>query len=870
MATFTESFDKGAGEGLGPDLTWSATDPGGNWETDASNRGIINGITAAEIFARAESADTGSNDMYVQLVIPDFGNASYGDVGLIVRMSSDRQTMYGLKRITASGGNPQWELHKYIAGVQSILLEFNLAQAFPETWRLEVEGDELRIYRGGVLLNSITDTDIPTGTFGGLSGFRNSTASSRRVIFDDFEVGSLASGVSGDGSHTTTLGGTSTIVNDSPDGSASQTTQVGATVASTTTSTGASQTTNVGAIASMTAGTSGDAVFIDEGTMPATAFATAFDGIRGPNDAEGYYTPLSSRGDYIYLAENTWAPNTLSGHISQIAKATHAEVAQANTGTQSWIPGTGVAVAGHASGASGVNGANGRVFAHRGGHAQSIDLRRETTAGTLSTMATLTDPAGCDVRGDYRRFWRAPDGTLWFYCRGNDGKGELYRWNEAGGTFTRIGGSGPFSDFGASAGSYSGNLTFDPDTGDIYVVTEALLTSTSGFPANFIGCAKSTDGGTTWTTLGGSAAALPLSLADHDTVAGGTASDEVVAAQITLDANGNPFIIFGWTNVAEGDQFLATWTARWNGSNWDYVRLYEQIGDGTDQLGQWQNSKIIPQITTHNGMMVIVMKEVGESVTQRLVVLVQYPTDAQNVWHRWVLHNDDLYTGAYIDMWSLPDDGLLRIYPVTSGDLVGYDQSSELWELDIMDVTEGATQTTTFGATASMNVAPTAGEGTSTTITDGTATGGFSLGATQTTVVDGVADASSTADATATGSTTIDGSATATTGIPGDGAGSTTMSSSGALALGSGATGVTLFGAIAAATTAGTLSSLCIGLSETGTRPLAVVGPGKNTKIFGPAKSSAPIPGGSGVRVSVIGPGTARMVTGPDTCGDDE
>ena len=131
MATFTESFDKGAGEGLGPDLVWTVTDPGGNWETDASNRGIINGITSAEINARPDAADTGSADMYCQIVIPDFGNASYGDVGICVRMSSDRLTFYNLRRITASGGNPQWELYKYISGTPTLLLEFNLAQAFP-------------------------------------------------------------------------------------------------------------------------------------------------------------------------------------------------------------------------------------------------------------------------------------------------------------------------------------------------------------------------------------------------------------------------------------------------------------------------------------------------------------------------------------------------------------------------------------------------------------------------------------------------------------------------------------------------------------------------------------------------------------------
>lgn len=427
-----------------------------------------------------------------------------------------------------------------------------------------------------------------------------------------------------------------------------------------------------------------DATFIDEGTAPGIRkFPTPWDGTRGPNDAEGYYTPLASRGAYVYLAENTWAANVLSGHVAQLTKDGYTLVDSQDTGTQSWVPGSGVAVAGHASASVGVEG-GGRVLTRRGGHAEALDARYEATPGTLASISNLAAPSGADVRADYRRFWRAPDGTLWLYTRGNDGKGELYRWDEGTEALVRTG--APFSDYGAGTGSYAANLTFDPVTGDIYAVTEALLTATSGFPGNFIGCVRSTDNGASWEQLDGTPITLPLDLVNQTVVAGGTTADEVVAAQITLDANGNPFIIFGWENDAEGDTFLATWTARWNGAGWDFVRLYAAIGDGTDPLGQWQNSKIIPQITTIDGTMIIVMKEVGVGVTQRLVALIQYPADPPTTWRRWVLHPDDLYTGAYIDQWSLPDDGFLRIYPVTSGDLVDYDQTSEIWELPIEGV----------------------------------------------------------------------------------------------------------------------------------------------------------------------------------------
>ncbi|TDE02819.1 hypothetical protein [Jiangella asiatica] len=193
MAAFTESFNKADGVGLGPDLTW--TDPDTQWQT-ASNRGVIAGTTAAEITARAE-ADTGSADMYVQLVIPDFGGASYADIGLCVRMSADRQTFYCFKRITQAGTvDATWEIRKYVGGELTYLADpgVSVPFVFPETSRIEVEGDEIRVYINDVLIDSVTDSDITAGSFGGLNGFRNSVSSDRRVIFDDFEVGDLGGG----------------------------------------------------------------------------------------------------------------------------------------------------------------------------------------------------------------------------------------------------------------------------------------------------------------------------------------------------------------------------------------------------------------------------------------------------------------------------------------------------------------------------------------------------------------------------------------------------------------------------------------------------------------------------------------------------
>lgn len=201
MTTFTESFTKADGVGLGPDLTWSAPDT--QWQT-SSNRAAIIGVTASEIRARAEH-DTGTNDMYVQAVIPDFGNASYCDVGICARMSSDRQTYYVLKRGAASSSlSGFYELRKVIAGdpgpTESYLVpRVTHAFSFPETVRLEVQGTTLRVIINGVQVASVTDSGITGPGFAGLDGFRNSTSSNRRVLVDTFETGSLtASGTNYD------------------------------------------------------------------------------------------------------------------------------------------------------------------------------------------------------------------------------------------------------------------------------------------------------------------------------------------------------------------------------------------------------------------------------------------------------------------------------------------------------------------------------------------------------------------------------------------------------------------------------------------------------------------------------------------------
>jgi len=185
VATFTESFDQADSTTLGPDLTW--TQVVGAWETINGEAALTD--TGVNAYARAE-VDTGSADMRVEAVIPMSAvfDGHYVDLQLLARMDATTYTGYALLRGYWSGAGGQFVgLRKYVNGAETqIGSPVVLPSAKPETWRLEVEGSDLRAYRDDVLILSGTDTEITTGTYGGLGGYRSSAA--RAIRFDSFTV----------------------------------------------------------------------------------------------------------------------------------------------------------------------------------------------------------------------------------------------------------------------------------------------------------------------------------------------------------------------------------------------------------------------------------------------------------------------------------------------------------------------------------------------------------------------------------------------------------------------------------------------------------------------------------------------------------
>lgn len=190
MATFTESFDQPDSTTLGPDLTW--TEVAGQWETIGGQAAMSQ--TGVNAYARPE-VDTGSADMYVEAVIPTTAafNAHYIDFQIMARMDVSAITGYCLVRgYWATPGGQFVMLRKYVNGVEStVTAAALLPAALPETWRLEVEGSDIRAYRDGVLVISGTDSTITTGTRAGLGGYQTTTDFNRLIRFDSFETGQL-------------------------------------------------------------------------------------------------------------------------------------------------------------------------------------------------------------------------------------------------------------------------------------------------------------------------------------------------------------------------------------------------------------------------------------------------------------------------------------------------------------------------------------------------------------------------------------------------------------------------------------------------------------------------------------------------------
>lgn len=189
MATFTESFNKVDGPGLGPDLAWvqiaaGAETIGGEAQVSSAS------VNTQDIIDQ----DLGMPDHFAEVVITTLGTVHYCDVQVLLRYT-DIDNYYALLRVFSNGAGGQgYVFRRVVGGTLTDVEEAALAFTSPETFRAEVEGNEIRLIVNDVQIDSWIDGNLTTGQSAGLGFFRNSTNSTRLVTVDSMTVGDLGGG----------------------------------------------------------------------------------------------------------------------------------------------------------------------------------------------------------------------------------------------------------------------------------------------------------------------------------------------------------------------------------------------------------------------------------------------------------------------------------------------------------------------------------------------------------------------------------------------------------------------------------------------------------------------------------------------------
>lgn len=101
------------------------------------------------------TAESYAADQYVEFTIGDFSAAGW--VGAMLRTTGANSTRNGY--MLDAGQNQTYYLSKYVNGVGTNFIEgTGIAWAEGDTFRAEVEGTVLRLYRNGNLVDSYDDT----------------------------------------------------------------------------------------------------------------------------------------------------------------------------------------------------------------------------------------------------------------------------------------------------------------------------------------------------------------------------------------------------------------------------------------------------------------------------------------------------------------------------------------------------------------------------------------------------------------------------------------------------------------------------------------------------------------------------------------
>lgn len=169
--------------------TW--TDVIAGWGV-SSNQGYLSSSGDPASYARA-AATSATSDNFAQFTLitkTDNGVIDFSHAGPCVRFASGANTSYMAVRGTFSADD--FNIRKTVAGTRTTLAFFTTTLALPETVRTDAAGSTIQGVLNGVPRVSVTDTSIPTGTQGGIYGYRPSPSES--VVIDDWAFGDLIKG----------------------------------------------------------------------------------------------------------------------------------------------------------------------------------------------------------------------------------------------------------------------------------------------------------------------------------------------------------------------------------------------------------------------------------------------------------------------------------------------------------------------------------------------------------------------------------------------------------------------------------------------------------------------------------------------------
>lgn len=456
-----------------------------------------------------------------------------------------------------------------------------------------------------------------------------------------------------------------------------------------------------------------------------TRVATPFSGSKVPTSTS-VYTPMWSTKDHTFISQ----PVTVNGvPQSRVARLTPAGVVEQEVFNTVADGNAHDVFTGHRLASVAVSDA-GTVVYHPERHEGAWIGKHSTSPRDISTLTATSVPAGQNTRTSYRRFFRdAWTGDLWMVVRGNDYRARIYLWDESGKGWA-VKGSNPISPDRDGIGAYGFELAFG--NGVMYLVTEYRVNggtgAQSGFPRRDIGVVKSTDKGTTWTTMTGTTVTAPFEPGATTMIFPGVgavtsavaANHTGVLSRVMVDANNRPVVVAAWKHPTKDATYRSLWVATFDADGTMKRRRLLPAKSDWSVGNAWA-------AYTKSGLLMVAVSERDDhlpdasNTSSSEVDSTNYPdsalflftsTDGTN-WTRRTLDPGNLgngYSGAFIDQNAHRVQGVIKVSPISQLKPT----LDEVWsftipELPAADTSTGETGTDTTGA----SVAPVTISGTS-------------------------------------------------------------------------------------------------------------------------------------------------------------